>query len=591
MNATLDIETVPFTYETEGSFDEASVDRETEFNPAEFPAVVLRALGLGSESTAVKTAIVLGQRDENRLTNLLFFARHPERREAPLKSDEAGFSALSADWLAIRDQIVRPALRSAGSTGKPTPTGGTSTGEKRCAPVGCTEKGSDLDRMKALVPLIQKYRGTIPLDFLLGWIVVESGGCVGVVTTICERGYFQLHPDEATQIGADPQRLSNDRDYSVRMGIEMVKRRMAGARQLGFPEGTDVFWHATKLLHWLPAGVQVIVRLLKAKGAFPPQSWADLKQFIQDNRLDIIRGIAQNTRRKDLLQQILAVKPGADGWDPIAGINNVNHLFNAARLWSERLQKAGAIAQEFEEETGAGQYEDEFNLVQFPQSVLSLVERGLEDLAIRLAVSFGFRDEVQLANLIFFARHPERGGRLITKDEPNAAQLGREWLTIRDQQVRPALRASPSSGSTPARSPTPSTQGGATPDIVSVRGIRVARSIADPVERLLAAAERDGVKLSGGGFRSAAAQIDLRKKHCGTTHYDIYEKPSSQCVPPTAPPGRSLHERGLAIDFTYNGQSISTHENPGYQWLARNAANFGLKNLPSEPWHWSTTGG
>ena len=84
--------------------------------------------------------------------------------------------------------------------------------------------------------------------------------------------------------------------------------------------------------------------------------------------------------------------------------------------------------------------------------------------------------------------------------------------------------------------PTPGT--GGTVDTVVVRGIRVARQIAPQVESLLAAAERDGVRLSGGGFRTRDQQIALRIAHCGgNSHYNIYEKPSSQCSPPTAPPG------------------------------------------------------
>lgn len=137
-------------------------------------------------------------------------------------------------------------------------------------------------------------------------------------------------------------------------------------------------------------------------------------------------------------------------------------------------------------------------------------------------------------------------------------------------------------------SPTPSS---GTPDIVSVRGIRVARQIAPQIEALLAAAANEGVRLSGGGYRSGDQQIKLRIAHCGgNTHYNIYEKPSSQCTPPTARPGRSMHEQGLAIDFTYNGALIKDHSNAGYIWLAKNAARFGLYNLPSEAWHWSVNG-
>jgi hypothetical protein len=155
------------------------------------------------------------------------------------------------------------------------------------------------------------------------------------------------------------------------------------------------------------------------------------------------------------------------------------------------------------------------------------------------------------------------------------------------------IRAEQRSASSPAPSylpGAPKTSTG-TPDIVTVRGIRVARQIAPQIEGLLAAAEKDGVKLSGGGYRSSEQQIKLRIAHCGgNTPYNIYEKPSSQCTPPTAPPGRSNHEKGLAIDFTYNGQGIKSRSNPGFVWLSRNAAKYGLYNLPSEPWHWSVNG-
>lgn len=127
-------------------------------------------------------------------------------------------------------------------------------------------------------------------------------------------------------------------------------------------------------------------------------------------------------------------------------------------------------------------------------------------------------------------------------------------------------------------------------DVVSVYGIRVHQSIAENLRALIDAAAADGVVLSGWGWRDSATQIRLRREHCGTSEYAIYRMPSSQCRPPTARPGRSQHERGLAIDFTYNGGSISTRSNAGFRWLDANAATYGLKNLASEPWHWSTTG-
>lgn len=126
-------------------------------------------------------------------------------------------------------------------------------------------------------------------------------------------------------------------------------------------------------------------------------------------------------------------------------------------------------------------------------------------------------------------------------------------------------------------------------DLTSRGNIRVHTSIVSQINALLEAAERDGIKFSGGGYRDSEGQINTRKKNCGNTHYDIYEKPSSQCSPPTARPGSSMHERGLAIDFTQNGSTLS-RSSSGFDWLKKNAANYGLKNLPSEPWHWSTNG-
>lgn len=125
--------------------------------------------------------------------------------------------------------------------------------------------------------------------------------------------------------------------------------------------------------------------------------------------------------------------------------------------------------------------------------------------------------------------------------------------------------------------------------VTTVRGIVVATQIAQRVDELLAAAEADGFSLSGSGYRSSDVQVAVRRSHCGGSDYDVYQKPASQCSPPTARPGQSMHERGLAIDFTWNGALITSH-NAAFQWLSHNAGRFGLANLPSEPWHWSTNG-
>lgn len=125
--------------------------------------------------------------------------------------------------------------------------------------------------------------------------------------------------------------------------------------------------------------------------------------------------------------------------------------------------------------------------------------------------------------------------------------------------------------------------------IINGTSINVSVKIAAKVRALIDKANSQGVNFNGSSYRSIDRQIELRRAHCGTSQYDIYEKPSDQCRPPTARPGSSMHEKGEAIDFTQNGTTLQ-RGGSGFNWLKANAAEFGLINLPSEAWHWSTTG-
>jgi hypothetical protein len=114
--------------------------------------------------------------------------------------------------------------------------------------------------------------------------------------------------------------------------------------------------------------------------------------------------------------------------------------------------------------------------------------------------------------------------------------------------------------------------------------ITVAAQIAEDLRGLLGAAKGTGHNLCGSGWRDPKRQIELRKKNCGTSHYAIYQMPSGQCKPPTAIPGTSMHEKGLAIDFS-NVTSAKS------KWLKDNAARFGLYPCTcGEAWHYSTNG-
>jgi hypothetical protein len=125
--------------------------------------------------------------------------------------------------------------------------------------------------------------------------------------------------------------------------------------------------------------------------------------------------------------------------------------------------------------------------------------------------------------------------------------------------------------------------------LATTHGITVAASIVGRLDSLMNAADAAGLNLGGSGYRDSSAQIELRRQHCGTSNYAVYEMPAGACRPPTAPPGSSMHERGLAVDFT-DPQWPLTSGSAAYRWLAANAGRFGFVNLPGEPWHWSTTG-
>jgi LAS superfamily LD-carboxypeptidase LdcB len=120
--------------------------------------------------------------------------------------------------------------------------------------------------------------------------------------------------------------------------------------------------------------------------------------------------------------------------------------------------------------------------------------------------------------------------------------------------------------------------------------IDIAGDIAGPLQRLLDDAAAAGVGLCGGGFRDPNEQIALRRSNCGNSNYLIYQAPSSACSPPTARPGSSMHEQGLAIDFTCNGGGTVSRSGECFIWLDAHAADYGLYNLPSESWHWSVNG-
>jgi peptidoglycan hydrolase-like protein with peptidoglycan-binding domain len=252
--------------------------------------------------------------------------------------------------------------------------------------------------LKVLLPLLKRYAGDIPAEYLLGWITVESGAKLGDLTKICERGYFQVHPEESQDLKLDHDRLSTDPAYSVEGGIKLVRKYAAGIESLlrrpGAGEQADFFWALVKLRHWIPsAPVRILVQMRKQ--SVPVTDWSSVRSYVN-----------------------ATPNLGFGSFDPRAGITSVDHYLEAVARWRKLLANGTASRPQ----AGNG----------------NIAPAATEPSAIQSAIQRGERDENRLTDTIFTARHPERRGQpLQQQDQP----LIKEWLGIRDRLVRPALRA------------------------------------------------------------------------------------------------------------------------------------------------------
>lgn len=132
------------------------------------------------------------------------------------------------------------------------------------------------------------------------------------------------------------------------------------------------------------------------------------------------------------------------------------------------------------------------------------------------------------------------------------------------------------------------TKKGSSVKICDVRGALVNATIARSIDKMLSDFAKDGIVLTAASsFRSFEEQQRLYAQNCS----------GGSCSPPTAFPGESEHEQGLAVDWAYQGKTICHPRsaaqcvgNAGFDKLKNNAAKYGMKNFPREAWHWSTTG-
>ena len=127
-------------------------------------------------------------------------------------------------------------------------------------------------------------------------------------------------------------------------------------------------------------------------------------------------------------------------------------------------------------------------------------------------------------------------------------------------------------------------------NLIVIAGGQIHKKLAPFVTALITNAQSEGVGIAiNVAYRSCDYQLQLRGANCGLGDYNLYQKPSNLCNPPTEPAGKSLHNEGLAIDFACNGYGFF-ESSPCLNWLKQHGAQYHLYNHAVEAWHWSTTG-
>jgi len=193
-------------------------------------------------------------------------------------------------------------------------------------------------------PLVERWRAEVarrstgtglPVDALLAWIQIESGGdtCSGEGTR--ELGIWQLYFPADAKYGATPEGLAAicaksklpgfavgqlseaELDMEVGAGIRKVIAARATARDaltqagVAWPETSFDFGSAVKQIHAAPAVVTELVPKIVRRDGSSPASWDDLRRRVMGFPVEQMSGLDKNGRPYGL--RALALAPSKHG--------------------------------------------------------------------------------------------------------------------------------------------------------------------------------------------------------------------------------------------------------------------------------------
>jgi hypothetical protein len=134
----------------------------------------------------------------------------------------------------------------------------------------------------------------VPLGVAVGWIEAESGGRIDEVTSLGERGYFQLLPEESSDLGLQHVRLTSDSAYSLSAGFKLmtyyqraVVRIVTGAGCDYVRAGSEYQWRLVKLAHSMGQGALKVI-FADAVKSNSVVSWDMLRSFAVQHETDYV---------------------------------------------------------------------------------------------------------------------------------------------------------------------------------------------------------------------------------------------------------------------------------------------------------------
>lgn len=146
-----------------------------------------------------------------------------------------------------------------------------------------------------------------------------------------------------------------------------------------------------------------------------------------------------------------------------------------------------------------------------------------------------------------------------------------------------------------------------TVDLIKFQNIRVDYRISEPLQKMIEAANGDGVNISVcSGFRSVTEQDALYNTKCLKYEAEGYSDEAGEILASQylQTGGTSEHHTGLAVDLTTDETAEldeSFAKTTAYTWLKENASKFGfierypkdksqLTGILWEPWHYRYVG-